>query len=936
MELRGPEHIIPVLIEGEPDEAFPPQLLLLSKKKTDSDGNTITEPIELLAADLRPESMKGRALPGFEDLENSNDPKLSALRLEPVKKLKTEKYRVLASMLDCSFGDLKQRDKERRTKNLLSLAAFSAAVLLAFSSFMFNAYSKANKARIAAVSENSSMLLSRSSAELSRGNTNFALLVADRAKNQLELVMPRYLDLLGRYESVLSGGVIKDELAPISVIDTENRYTDFALSDSQSLLACGIGTDSVGIYSTEHGGLVKLLPGFTGYVKTLDFSKNGSLLAVGGLDNRLIVYGTEDYSESKNILMDSSILHLRFIDNDKVLMVLLLYRNTIEGIFFDTENFSEISRIDFGSGLIKLLSTREGPYVYALFDAQGENDSNLIQYDFAKGEKRKSFPFETEPTEGSFTDVRNNLYLGLVISPDGKRILAGKNNALFLLDTDTAEILHRIPLAYQIRLYQITSGELALEFSLDGSKFYFSDGFSIYRGETETGYVTDWVRGRENLHPRKITALAGENFIVLYDDASLSLYRGMTMPIEQVNTGGIKAEYSRRSVSGDKLFLLSMSNQEICIMSLSESSHIKNTEGRIILTSENKNFALSNDMNETKLVNLKDDSYIPLAQSDILIFPYNKNRTSRALSNDGSMLAGIWVKQTRNSDGSVKSETVLEINEIKTGNSLYSLVLSDKRPDIAFSRDDKLLIIHYDDGKTDVLDISSSKIVRSFTGISDRAESFVSSPGGKYNAMNSYGTAGEIFDFESGESKGTYTGKVLSITDAGDCYGILDNQGFIVGADGKSRTWPLHAESGKYGAQSSLFRNDLDLESDLLLTISNTESGQQLILQRFSTGQLILSMPLNTSMDLVDGFIEPGGQRVFVGKSKVAVSHANTPEAYKEQIHSFAEKDISRIERECSMIIYPGSAAQLEKTAALNLLGRQLTEAESSSLGGIK
>ena len=114
LELRGPEHIIPVLIEGEPDEAFPPQLLQLSKEKTDSDGNTITEPIELLAADLRPESMKGRALPGFEDLENSNDPNLSTLRQEPVKKLKTEKYRVLASMLDCSFGDLKQKMMKKK------------------------------------------------------------------------------------------------------------------------------------------------------------------------------------------------------------------------------------------------------------------------------------------------------------------------------------------------------------------------------------------------------------------------------------------------------------------------------------------------------------------------------------------------------------------------------------------------------------------------------------------------------------------------------------------------------------------------------------------------------------------------------------------------------------------------------------------------------
>jgi len=55
VELRGREHILAVLVEGEPLESFPPQLLYRMERKENADGTVeeIKIPVEHFAADVR-------------------------------------------------------------------------------------------------------------------------------------------------------------------------------------------------------------------------------------------------------------------------------------------------------------------------------------------------------------------------------------------------------------------------------------------------------------------------------------------------------------------------------------------------------------------------------------------------------------------------------------------------------------------------------------------------------------------------------------------------------------------------------------------------------------------------------------------------------------------------------------------------------------------
>ena len=92
-EMGKSERIIPLLIAGEPDESFPPELRRRRVAVPRADGSTdfVWEEAEPVAADVRPRNDEGRS--------------------------KTERralLRLAAALLGCRFDDLARRDEERR------------------------------------------------------------------------------------------------------------------------------------------------------------------------------------------------------------------------------------------------------------------------------------------------------------------------------------------------------------------------------------------------------------------------------------------------------------------------------------------------------------------------------------------------------------------------------------------------------------------------------------------------------------------------------------------------------------------------------------------------------------------------------------------------------------------------------------------------------
>ena len=68
-QLHGDECIIPVLIEGEPDEAFPAPLKQLKRGADQSLA-------DVLAADIRPDEVLHKNFPGYEEVQKKDSAKL--------------------------------------------------------------------------------------------------------------------------------------------------------------------------------------------------------------------------------------------------------------------------------------------------------------------------------------------------------------------------------------------------------------------------------------------------------------------------------------------------------------------------------------------------------------------------------------------------------------------------------------------------------------------------------------------------------------------------------------------------------------------------------------------------------------------------------------------------------------------------------------------
>lgn len=152
---RGKENVLLVLADGEPDTSFP---------KIIYDGTT-----EPLAADVR---------------GNTNR--------ERLKNLKVEKLRVLAQMLRVDFDSLKQRQKERKVKTILTAVSTAAVIAFAFAALAVTSAIKINKQANQLAYDKSIQMASESARLLSDDKRLQALKIASEALTSSDNVAMPY------------------------------------------------------------------------------------------------------------------------------------------------------------------------------------------------------------------------------------------------------------------------------------------------------------------------------------------------------------------------------------------------------------------------------------------------------------------------------------------------------------------------------------------------------------------------------------------------------------------------------------------------------------------------------------------------------------------------------------------------------------------------
>ncbi len=180
IELHGQDHILAVLVEGEPYESFPEQLLSRKVKTIDENGNEIIikKDVEPMAADVRGDD-----------------------EAQVVKNIKSEKLRILAPIFALDYDDLKQRERERRIKRIVTVSASVVSVSLAFAIFSTAMFLKIRNQKIeieqkAQEIEQQNQIILEDKAKIDSQNESLKLSQAKTAgKQAIDFVMADRKDL---------------------------------------------------------------------------------------------------------------------------------------------------------------------------------------------------------------------------------------------------------------------------------------------------------------------------------------------------------------------------------------------------------------------------------------------------------------------------------------------------------------------------------------------------------------------------------------------------------------------------------------------------------------------------------------------------------------------------------------------------------------------
>ena len=216
------DHILAVLVSGEPDESFPPQLTRAD------DGTDKMRSIEPLAANIVAES---------------------SLKRDSL--FRTESLRILAALLGCPYDALYRREQRYRRRRIT--AAVSAVLLTAafFIGMLLNRNAKIKANYEQSLINQSGYLASESIRLLSSGDRLTAIRLAMEAlpgeDNERPLVSRAVSALVratGIYES--SSG----STGAVGTLPNDGVVTEYILNDSGSLLAARSDNDTFTMWDT--------------------------------------------------------------------------------------------------------------------------------------------------------------------------------------------------------------------------------------------------------------------------------------------------------------------------------------------------------------------------------------------------------------------------------------------------------------------------------------------------------------------------------------------------------------------------------------------------------------------------------------------------------------------------------------------------------------
>ena len=903
-KIHGANNIIPILIEGEPDESFIDELKNLKATFINSENVEEEKNIELLAADIRPDEVKSPSFKGYEILQNSKDPKLNELTKKSLDILKkSEIYRIVASMLNVNYGDLKLRHQERYLKRIIYTSVAASIAMLIFVVSVTTLYLKSVVSERKANEQSSLMTLNMANEANLQGNRMLGVLIAQEAMKNVSPKMEKYNKLEAQYENILNNSLITLPFSNQFILPTESEAASFGISsDSKWLISSGSFYNAI-IWDLENGGIKKTLT-FESPVISIALSPNSKKSYIGTANNKIFEVNMENY-EIKDVFGNSTLpaVAMRISKNNKYLFAL---RNALILDVFDIQNQKKLYSFTFPIDNM-ITGFAENPQTNNFFILR--KDNSITEYNINTG--------EVLIVHASITDPEKNFFRKMTITDNGTLFYSDiqENTESFIMKNLQSGQINR---ASNIRNFSsniVVNKDATLLYVSSLNNFITRFDLSNLKPDEEINVpqratYLDTKRTQYNESIKTMILSPDENTLaVVLNNMAIGAFSGVKNMTSDSSHEFILNEKSTHKASVDiikftpnsKKIITSANDYTIRVMD-TESTMGKSQllNGKIVASSRDKNsiLILSGDKISKYNFDTNKEEFIATLDSKFL-----KVFQQFAITNDVSLVA-----LSDSTNGASAS-----VFDVKQDKKLYTTkshtVKAGILPFISglqFSNDGNFLFTLGPDNQLLIHDAKTGEFLFSLEDQENgEATSFIMSNDDNFVAINYITKKSTIFSLREKKIVQKIDGEVMAINTENNnikaIYGQVDSKLFITKPNSKVL---YYADNKIKTATGTLKFNTINMSYDGKYYISSIPKNNTIITD------LVTGEPVRTLYNSNNDF--------FI--SLPVISKDNKKVAYSES-------------KDKIIIMNMYSTEELSKIATKILKGRQLTESELNSIG---
>ena len=873
INLHGVERVIPVLVEGEPYESFPEALLNNETEVVLDDGSVVIENKDILAAELRPEEVLSPEFVGYEKLSASNPTKVTELANESKKLLKNEIYRIMAAILGVSYGDLKQRDKARKQRQMLIISSIVSLSLLFFGVFMFNAYRAENIAKRQTIQDRSQFMLDESNELLLEGDRFQALETSQNAMSDLDDKMENYNNLKSEHFQILNNAINITESTFNKVINTNNQFTFLDIDNDSNNFVVGMDNDSVSLFNMETGNELERFSGHNQQVKLVEYGNEKNIFASGGFDDVINVWDLETNELLNSVKTPGNVMLMNFSSDDEYLEVIY---DTIENYIYQrysVETLEEVgSPIYLRNGIKRVAFDNQNENMWIIYSSTLE-DSSLISYNL---ETYEQIPFEDQLTEDLL-----NLDLGLDEDTDNEetdnfsktpykdfRISSDRNYLYLLSDSNIHKLnLQTREIEYTINeVFSSMIDDLLISEDINNQKLYIPNGTQVKKFDSNTGeFEKELVIGNESLIDIDISS---ENNIlsVLGEKGTITIIQNDEI-LEQVpNLNNSNLEYISISSDGNYLLTLSLTDKEVKILEILSNDKRNIINGQIAGVSKNNNYTLFFESGKYFLW----DNVLNEISSDIENQVFNSEVLTLAdgqgyiVSDDGTKIAGV----SKDAEMEFVDNAEVFVYDRESDEVIYKIPAPMNSFYYGFSQDGSYLIITSSFNEVTIYSVEDQSEYKKIIVDNGIINGISISNDNKYLVVNYSEGISTVYNIETDEKIGEINGRILNIEsdETINIVSVYNNIGTKYEDFEVVQEVVLSPARDEIGSSIN-DKNYYNKEKNLLLTIKTQGENNYCYLVDFSTGDLIKSFVIPIRGYSAKGYISPSGENVYLDNS---------------------------------------------------------------------